>query len=183
MILLIGGTGCTGKTLFAARLMQKTKIPYFPLDHLMMGIYRGMPNCGFSPMDGQADLAEKMWPVIQGIIMTNIENEHNLILEGVQLLPRLVNDFPAEYLPHILPVFLFFSENYIRENYESKILKHRSAIENRSGEDEMTPAELIHDTRLLKAQCLQHGITFFEIEDDYEAKIKEAEDTILAQIG
>lgn len=183
MVILIGGTGCTGKTLFASQLMRKTNIPYFPLDHLMMGLYRGLPNCGFTPMDGQLVLGEKMWPVIKGMIMTNIENEHNIILEGVQLLPQLLHDFPAAYPEHILPVFLFFSEQYIHENFERKIMKYRSAIESRGDSDELTAAKLLRDAKQLKEQCLQNEIVFFEVEVDYDAKMKEAESYLLAQIN
>ena len=109
MVILIGGVGCTGKTLLASQLMKEAHIPYFPLDHLMMGIYRGMPDCDFTPMDDQFVLGEKIWPIIKGMIMTNIENDHSIILEGFQLLPHLLKDFPSGYLENILPVFLFSS--------------------------------------------------------------------------
>jgi putative acetyltransferase len=182
MIILIGGTGCAGKTLLANQLMRKTNIPYFPLDHLMMGIYRGMPNCGFTPMDGQFVLGEKLWPVIKGLIMTNIENDHKMILEGVQLLPHLLSDFPPDYLDKILPVFLFFSAQYIRDNLDTKIIKYRSAIESRSDISDMTNENLINVTLRLRESCINNGVDFFEIEDDYVAGVKAARDFILTRI-
>lgn len=183
MVILIGGIGCTGKTLFAHQLMVQTNIPYFPLDHLMMGIYRGIPNCGFTPMDGQFVLGEKMWPVIKALIMTNIENEHSIIFEGVQLLPHLVQDFPADYLESILSVFLLFSDRYIKDNFDDKILKYRSAIENRSDIDDITVDSLIGETRRLKEHCINNGIVFVEIEDDFDAGMQKAKDFVLAQLG
>lgn len=182
MIILIGGTGCTGKTLLASWLMKKTKIPYFPLDHLMMAIYRGMPNCGFTPMDGQFVLGEKMWPIIQGLIMTNIENEHSVILEGFQLLPHLLKDFPSGYHENILPVFLLFSEQYVKDNLAAKIIRYRSAIESRSDIDDLSVESLLNGTRRLKEQCLKNEVVFFEIRDDYGAGIKEVKDFILAEL-
>ena len=183
MVILIGGIGCTGKTLLANQLMKETNIPYFPLDYLMMSIYRGMPSCGFTPMDGQFVLGEKMWPVIKGLIMTNIENDHSIILEGFQLLPHLLRDFPSEYLENIVPIFLFFSEKYIRDNFEAKILKHRSAIESRSDIDDITAAGLISETRRLKEHCIDHRAVFFEIEDDFDTGMKVAKDFVLAQLS
>ena len=183
MVILIGGIGCTGKTLLANQLMKKTNIPYFPLDHLMMGIYRGMPNCGFTPMDGQFVLGEKMWPIIKGLIMTNIENDHSIILEGFQLLPHLLKDFPAEYLEQILSVFLFFSEQYIQDNFDDKILRHRSVIESRSDIDDITAENLISDTMQLREQCVKNEVTFFEIEDDYDAGMNEVQDFVLTKLS
>jgi 2-phosphoglycerate kinase len=182
MVILIGGTGCIGKTLLASQLMKKTNISYFPLDHLMMAIYGGMPNCGFAPMDGQFILGEKMWPIIKGLIMTNIENDHNIILEGFQLLPYLLKDFSPEYQKNILAVFLFFSEQYIKDNFDGKIIKYRSAIESRSDIDDLDMQSLISDTKRLKEQCVKSGVAFFEIKDNYDAEMKEVQDLILAQL-
>ncbi len=181
MVILIGGIGCTGKTFLANQLMRETNIPYFPLDHLMMGIYRGMPNCGFTPMDDQFVLGEKMWPVIKGVIMTNIENDHSIILEGVQLLPHLLHDFPSDYLEKIVSVFLFFSERYIRDNFDDKIIKYRSAIENRSDIDDLTTDSLIGETARLKDRCISNGKVFFEIGDDFGTGMKAARDYLLTQ--
>ena len=183
MVILIGGIGCTGKTWLASQLMQKTNLPYFPLDHLMMGIYRGMPDCGFTPMDDQFVLGEKMWPVIKGMIMTNIENDHSMILEGFQLLPQLLKDFPSTYLEQLLPVFVFFSEQYIQDNFATQILKYRSVVESRSDVDDITVEGLISDTKRLKEQCIENEVTFFEIEADYHAGMTAVQDFVLAKLG
>jgi len=182
MVILSGGIGCTGKTLLANRLMRKTKIPYFPLDHLMMGIYRGMPDCDFTPLDDQFILGEKMWSIIKGLIMTNIENEHSIILEGFQLLPHLLGDFTPDYIASILSVFLFFSDRYIRNNFDEKIIRYRSAIENRGDIEDITLENLISMTKRLKKQCIVNKAKFFEIENDFCTEIQEAEDYVLAKM-
>ena len=148
----------------------------------MMGIYRGMPNCGFTPMDDQFVLGEKMWPVIKGLIMTNIENDHSIILEGFQLLPHLLSDFPDAYLESILPIYLFLSEGYIKDNFDGKILRYRGAVESRNDIEDISVDGLIRDTRRLKEQCQKYGVTFFEIEDDFDAGMQEARDYILAML-
>ena len=183
MVILVGGIGCTGKTLFANQLMKMTNVPYFPLDHLMMGIYRGIPNCGFTPMDDQFVLGEKMWPVIRALVMTNIENDHSIIFEGFQLLPHLQCDFPSDYLENILSVFLFFSDQYIEDNFNDKILRYRRVIEDRGDIDDITAASLIGVTRRLKEHCINNGAAFFEIEDDFDEGMKEARDFVLAQMS
>jgi putative acetyltransferase len=149
----------------------------------MMAIYLGIPDSDFTPMDDRFVLGEKMWPVIKALIMTNIENAHSIILEGVQLLPHLLRDFPPDYLEDILVVFVFFSERYIMDNFDDKIIIYRSAIENRSDVDDITGAKMISETRQLKEDCITNRVVFFEIDNDFHAGMKEARDYILAQMG
>lgn len=51
MVILIGGTSCTGKTLLAQKLLERYKIPYISIDHIKMGLIRGSRYCDFSATD------------------------------------------------------------------------------------------------------------------------------------
>ena len=77
MIILISGNSCTGKTYMAQRLLEKYHVPYLSIDHLKMGLCRADKNCGFTPMDSTEDIGDKLWPILKGIIMTNIENKQS----------------------------------------------------------------------------------------------------------
>jgi putative acetyltransferase len=135
MVILLGGVSSTGKTLMAQKLLERYKIPYFSIDHLKMGLFRGDSNCGFTPMDSSEVIGEKLWPIIKGIIMTNIENNQNIIIEGCYLLPHLVKDFEKEYLDQIISVLIGFSADYIKEKFVSNIIEYRNAIETRNYEE------------------------------------------------
>ena len=50
MIILIGGTSHTGKTLLAQRLLEQYRWPYFSIDHLKMGLIRS-GQTELTPMD------------------------------------------------------------------------------------------------------------------------------------
>ncbi|MEC1736353.1 hypothetical protein P9D87_05050 [Bacillus mojavensis] len=52
MLYLIGGSSRSGKTTTAKRMLAETKIPYFSLDYLMMGIANGVPEMDINPTDG-----------------------------------------------------------------------------------------------------------------------------------
>jgi len=69
--------------------------------------------------------------------MTAIENKQDLVIEGAYIFPEYLSDFSMEYLEHILPVFICFTEKYIRSNYETDILKYRHVAEAREYEEEM----------------------------------------------
>jgi putative acetyltransferase len=173
MIILIGGISCTGKTLMAQKLLEKYKIPYLSLDHLKMGLFRGDINCTFTPEDGDEEISEKLWPIIKGIIMTNIENNQNLILEGCYILPKAVKAFEEKYLAQIIAVFVGFSTNYIKENFKSSIIEYRSVIESRDYEEDRPITQFIYEHNELRRKCIENGVNYFQIDRDYEKEIKE----------
>ncbi|MFD1677475.1 2-phosphoglycerate kinase [Alicyclobacillus fodiniaquatilis] len=180
MVILISGNGCTGKTFMSQKLLEKYHIPYLSVDHLKMGLYRGDSRCEFTPLDSTELIAEKLWPIIKGIIMTNIENGQHIIIEGCYLLPQHIEDFEKAYSEHIISIFLGFSTHYIKENYISNIVKHRNVIETR-GSAEETITECINEHEAFKRTCLAYGVDYFEIEQNYEQEIIKVYDFIEKQ--
>ncbi|AHV96976.1 hypothetical protein [Paenibacillus sabinae] len=177
MIILLSGNSCTGKTLMSQRLLEKYHIPYLSIDHLKMGLFRGDRNCGFTPLDSTEVISEKLWPIIKGIILTSIENEQNLIIEGCYLLPQYVKEIENAYNGNIITVFLGFSTKYINENFIN-ITKFRNAIENRAYPEERTIDEFINEHVECRTKCLEHGMMYFEIDQDYEEEINKVYDYI-----
>lgn len=182
MIILISGVGSIGKTLMAQNLLEKYHVPYLSIDHLKMGLYRGEKNCGFTPLDDTQTIGDKLWPILKGIIMTNIENEQHLIIEGAYILPRYLKDFDSDYSEKIISIFLGFSTNYIEENFEEKILRYRNTVERRNRPEERTIKELIAEHKEFKEDCLQVDVKYFEIEDDYDKEILKVFDYIDEEI-
>jgi 2-phosphoglycerate kinase len=181
LIILISGNSCTGKTLMSQRLLEKYKIPYLSIDHLKMGLYRGDSNCGFTPLDSAEVIGEKLWPIVKGIIMTNIENNQHLIIEGCYILPHYINDFQKEYSEKIISVFLGFSTKYIKDNFKLKIVKHRNAIESRGYPEEETITEYITEHDEFRRECAKNSVKYFEIDEDYEEEIIKVYDYIETQ--
>lgn len=171
MIIVISAAGSTGKTFMAQQLLEKYQMPYFSVDHLKMGIYRGNLPCGFTPEDDSEVIAEKLWPIVKGMIMTAIENDQHLIIEGCYILPHHLKEFDETYAEKIIPVFMGFSMNYIQQNIESKIKPYRNIIESRLHAEERTVDEMVQEHQLFKKQCRQYSIPYFEIEQDYEREI------------
>lgn len=171
MIIVINAAGSTGKTLMAQQLLEKYQIPYYSLDHLKMGIYRGNPACGFSPEDETEVIAEKLWPLVKGMMMTAIENDQHLIIEGSYILPHHLKEFDESYAEEIIPVFMGFSTSYIQQHFESKIKHYRNVIENRLYPEDRTIERVIEEHQALKEQCQGSDIAYFEIKQDYEEEI------------
>lgn len=172
MVILIGGVSCTGKTVMAQRLLEKYKIPYLSIDHIKMGLIRGNQYCDFSATDDDDVLANKLWPIVKGIIMTNIENGQHIIIEGYYLPPEHVRDFEPEYLQQIVALYIGFSKNYLQQHFDSRIMRHRSEIEQKDYDAGYMNTD--NFTRLhsqLKERCMKNHAKFFEINDDYEEEM------------
>ena len=80
MVIMITGASHVGKTILAQRMLEKTKYPYFSIDHLKMGLIRS-GNTDLTPEDDD-ELTDYLWPIVREIIKTAVENEQNLIVEG-----------------------------------------------------------------------------------------------------
>lgn len=171
MIVLIGGVSSTGKTLMAKTLLESYKIPYFSIDYLKMGIYRSNPDCGFTPLDRNEVIAEKIWPILREMIKTYIENEQTIVIEGCYLLPRYIKELLDLYPDKIISSVLVFSTDYIRHRFRSHILAYREVAEKR-GIEERPISQFINEHEDLKADCLSIGLDYDEISGDYERDIQ-----------
>lgn len=182
MVILIGGSSCTGKTLLASQLMKEHGITYFSLDNLKMGLYRSDKNCGFTPVSHIDQIAEKLWPIVREMIKTYIENGVDVIIEGCYILPKFIETFEEVYKCQIYSVFLGFTENYINKNMQTSILAYKGAVENREIQDDRPTEQFIKEHNDLKAQCQKFDQVFFEIVSDYSKEIAVLKDQIAQQV-
>lgn len=167
MVILIGGVSCTGKTVMAQKLLEKYKIPYLSIDHIKMGLIRGNKYCDFTATDSDDDLTFKLWPIVKGIIMTNIENKQNIIIEGCYLPPEHIRDFESGYQDQIIALYIGFSRNYLERHFTSGIIEHLSEIEQRDYNDYINQNNFIRMHTSLKERCMKYNAKFFEINDNY----------------
>ncbi|QQO07643.1 adenylate kinase [Breznakiella homolactica] len=171
MVILIGGPSHTGKTLLAQKLMEKYKTPYLSIDHIKMGIYRGYPDCGFTPESDEETITQKLWPVVSGIIKTAVENNQGLIIEGVYL-PYNLYGLDENYSEKILYCKLLFSGEYIRNYFRTKIVENENAIEQRKERFDTPQEQYIKENARVRDLCEKNNVKYFEIKQDYTKEIK-----------
>lgn len=172
MVILIGGASCTGKTTLAQRLLEKYKITYLSIDHIKMGLIRGSKYCDFTAEDSDELLTKKLWPIVKGVIMTNIENDQNIIIEGCYLPLDRLNDFDNKYLKHIVSLYIVLSEQYILNHFTDEILAHRSETEYKEIDDYMNATNFIRLNKRQKELCTINNQKYFEILDSYDIEIQ-----------
>jgi len=135
MIYLVGGPPRCGKTTLAEELAKKHSIPYFSVDHLGSLISPYIPsaqqadafplaaarakagggNDAFHAIHSPVEIADlylrqaqTFWPGLQNFIRYALSDEHDLVLEGWQLLPRLLGTFHThEQRERLAVIFLY----------------------------------------------------------------------------
>lgn len=181
MIIIISGAGYSGKTWLAQKLLELYKFPYISVDHIKMGLIRGT-DCSFSATDNDEMIIPYLWPVIEGIILTNIENKKNLVVEGCYMpqdkVSRLQKQFPNE----VLVVYIIFSDDYIKNHFQSDILGNRNVIEQRGYADETDIMEYTKEHIKNKRLCNKYGLPFVEITNDYSSEIQAVFTSLQKQI-
>ena len=179
MVLLIGGASHAGKTLLAQRLLERYLWPYTSLDHIKMGLIRGCPDCGFTALDPDGAIEEKLWGVVKGMVEVCTENCQNLILEGCYLPPERVAGLVGG---EVKAFYLIFSPAYIRSHF-GEIIGHEHAIERRNYPETRTAEEFVEENTALKARCESAGVSYYEIQSDYGTELQHVCDSLDQVLG
>ena len=167
MIILISGSSHTGKTNLAQKLLEKYKFPYLSIDHLKMGLIRSN-NTSLTPLDDN-ELTTYLWPIVREIIKTAIENNQNLIVEGIYIPFDYTKDFDENYLKHIKHYCLIMSKEYIEKHFED-IKGYANIIETRLDND-LPIEECIKDNVNNLKLCKKYNCNYILIDKDYNINI------------
>ena len=168
MIILIMGASHTGKTVLAQNILEKYNITYLSIDHLKMGLIRS-GNTQLTPEDDE-ELVSYLWPIVKEIIKTAIENQQNLVVEGVYIPFDWKNDFDNEYLKEIQSYCLVMTKEYIEKHF-SAIKKYANTIESRLDDSYCTIESMIEENVENLQMCKKYDCNYILIEDEYKVDI------------
>ncbi|WP_394867613.1 zeta toxin family protein, partial [Paraclostridium bifermentans] len=154
MIVLIGGSSHSGKTLLSQKLLDKYKYPYISIDHLKMGLIRS-GNTDLTPEDDDK-LTDYLWPIVREIVKTAIENKQNLIIEGCYIPFNWKDSFDEDYAKQIKYICLIMTKKYIEDNF-SDIKNYANIIEERLDDSSCIKEELIKDNELNLNMCKKYN--------------------------
>jgi len=176
MLYLLGGSPRVGKTTISKQFLLETGIPYFGLDYLKMGIARGWPECGVDPNGGDLVIAEQLWPVVKGMVLTLFERDEDYLLEGTYLLPKYVAELQQAVGDHQCACFVGDAEIDTLEKVRHirDYGKMNGEMDWSSDDDE----EAIRHVEFLKAfsvyikaECEKYGFMYFESSSNHAKTI------------
>ncbi|WP_025163100.1 zeta toxin family protein [Paraclostridium bifermentans] len=168
MIVLIGGSSHSGKTLLSQKLLDKYKYPYISIDHLKMGLIRS-GNTELTPEDDDK-LTDYLWPIVREIVKTAIENKQNLIIEGCYIPFNWKDSFDEDYAKQIKYICLIMTRKYIEDNF-SDIKNYANIIEERLDDSSCIKEELIKDNELNLNMCKKYNCDYVLIDNNYKFEV------------
>ena len=171
MVYLLTGPSHVGKTLLAQRLMERYRHPYLSLDLLKMGFIRS----GQTTLTPEEDdrLREYLWPIVRELIKTAIENDQNLIVEGILIPLNWTEDFDERYLGKIRGCCLVMTPAYVERHFDD-ILRFANVVEHRLEDSGCTKESVLEDNARCLELCRRYGCPCLVIDKDYERTLEQA---------
>ena len=187
MLYLVSGTSRSGKTLIAKKILGDKQIPYLSLDWLMMGFNDGIPEYGIHHLLWPNEIAERMWPFLQGMINCMLVDGMDYVIEGEAMLPPLIAELVEQHPGKVKVVFVGYAEIDVEDKVA--LVKEHSNGEN----DWLTKEsdEYIRDhignmiaySRMIKRGCEKHGLPYFDTSDDFPGAIEAATDFLVRDLS
>ena len=187
MLYLVSGTSRSGKTLIARKILADKQIPYLSLDWLMMGFNDGIPEYGIHHLLWPNEIAEKMWPFLQGMINCMLIDGMDYVIEGEAMLPGLIADLIEEHPGKVRIAFMGYTE--IEAMDKVALVKKHSTGEN----DWLTEKsdEYIRDhvenmivySKMIREECEKHQLPYFDTSEDFMGATEAATEFLVADLN
>lgn len=175
MLYLIGGSPRVGKSILAQKLIQRHPMTSFSCDYL----YK-LDQIRHLFKFSDADIIEKgeeFFPVLKELLEVVNERSEDSVIEGEVILPRHVYELSKVY--EIRSCFLGLSEASL-----DTIIKYGGFFnwpKNKSKEEVADLAEkIIARSKIIRNECAQYGLNYFDMARDYKHVQKEAIAYLLA---
>ena len=187
MLFLVSGTSRSGKTLIAKNILADRQIPYLSLDWLMMGFNDGVPEYGIHHLLWPNEIAEKMWPFLQGLIDCMLVDGMDYVIEGEAMLPQLVSELVEKHPDKIKAVFLGYAEIDVEDKVA--LVKKYGDGENdwltNESDEYITDhiGNMIAYSKMIKDGCERHGLPYFDTSNDFLGAIEAATGCLVADLN
>lgn len=199
-----------GKTTLAEALAKRISLPYFTLDHVTSVISPYIPEqeyatqlplriareetkfsndvfyAHYSPeqiVDFYLRQAETYWPGVENFIKYAVEDNHDLILEGWQMLPRLLRKVVTPNNENKLKIVLLYKSNLedIVSGLKASTARNDWVIKNTKDERTfLAIAKMInHFGSYIQKEAEEHNFRTVNTDFNFEQKIKESLESVL----
>ena len=179
MLYVVGGCSRSGKSLLAERMRVRHDTPWFPLDALKMGLHLGAPTLSVHPDDDELETADRIWPIVEGLLDHFVFDGRDYLVEGVNLRPSTVAGFIARSDMPVRACFLGYPDADISAK-ALQIERHAGVPQDwlhRTGPQNVR-RHLAHSRAFsdrLRAACAGLSLPFVDTGADVQAGVARAE--------
>ena len=187
MLYLVSGASRSGTTHIAKNILADKRVPYLSLDWLMMGVNDGIPEYGIHHLLWPNEIAEKMWPFVQGMLDSMLVDDMDYVVEGEAMLPQLVADLIEQHPDKVKVVFLGYTEIDVKD--KAALVKKYSDGDNdwlTNESDEYIRdhiGNMIAYSKTIKEGCKNHGLPYFDTSEDFPEAIEAATDFLVGDLN
>jgi hypothetical protein len=176
MIYIISGASRSGKSIAAKKLMKTIQVPYCPVDSLMMGFMKGIPEFGIHDKLWPNEIAERIWPFLKAAIESMIFNQMDYIFEGEAFLPEYVHQLSQSFDGVIQCCFMGYAES----DLETKVA-HTKNHPNHDQDWLLQETEtVIHEhlrnmieySAFIQKECTKYSLRYLDTTEDFEGSLK-----------
>ena len=179
MLYVVGGCSRSGKSTLAERMRARNGVPWFPLDALKMGLSVGARSLGVHSDDDDLETADRMWPIVQGLLEHLIFDGRDYLVEGNNLRPQTIARFINEAQGPVRACFLGYPDAEI----ELKAVQVEQYADLPNDWLALTGADNVRrylevcrlQSRRLRDDCLALDIPFIDTGADFHASLVSAE--------
>jgi len=178
MLYIIGGAARAGKTKIARRMLDEHNIPLFCIDYIVSGLDQGVPSLGIIGESPTRPKAEKLWPILRGMLHNIVEEEPHYLVEGDSIWPQGVAKLLKAYHPQIRAVFI----GYANTNPQQKLTEIRQFrgdvndwIQDYSDQYILDLCvEMIEWSQFLQVECKKYDLPYFDVSREFSLTLEKA---------
>ncbi len=169
--ILIAGVPRAGKSTASQLLAKRLGCPHISMDSILAGIEKALPEAGIQtdapipPEDNLAAISAKVAPFIRAMMDSGEYDEYDcrVVIDVYQLLPK---DYAACLAGHNCEIHYLLSSDVSPEERYAILKAHdtpRDYTYHHSDEDNrQNCADIVYISQLMKAQCQQYSLPFYE---------------------
>jgi hypothetical protein len=185
MLYLLGGAARSGKSIIAKRILAESRIPFFCLDHLAIGVANAIPQLQIDLDSDDESVGEKIWLLVKAMSKVIIKDKNPYLLEGASLQPKYANELIAEFPTQVRACFVGYADSEIQQKFE-QIKQYGGGPDDwmMQFDDSVVRKELERlkvVSESLRQECQKYQLRYFETSKNFDKSVEDVVKFLLGQ--
>jgi len=165
MLYILGGASRSGKSITARRFVIEKQTPFFCVDFLITSLQE-IPSLEIKHGLPFISKAEKLWPLINPMLIGLMHDEPTYLIEGDGLLPKNIAKLRSEFPNDVRACFVGYSEISPSEKFKTvrEMGGNMDDWTTKISDDDLIKAieDMIEFSKYLKSECNKLNIAYFD---------------------